>query len=126
MTGERMMWLTRREQATLSMLGAICLALLGVRWWQQRRPPLSIAGAPTAAQAAEWDRRLAVARTVNVNTATAAELERLPEIGPALAEQIVDDRARRGTFADARDVQRVKGIGPHTYGAIRDYIVTEE
>jgi competence protein ComEA len=59
---------------------------------------------------------------VNINTATAAELETLPEIGPALAQRIVDYRTAHGPFAALDDLLEVSGIGPATLDAIRDYI----
>jgi comEA protein len=48
---------------------------------------------------------------VDVNTAGAAELERLPGIGPALAQRIVEWRAANGPFRAVDDLQRVPGIG---------------
>lgn len=53
--------------------------------------------------------------TVNVNTATAAELERLPGVGPVLARRIVEFRAARGLFRRLEDLQEVEGIGPKLY-----------
>ena len=49
---------------------------------------------------------------LNVNRATAVELERLPGIGPALARRIVADREARGPFATVAAMDRVPGIGP--------------
>jgi competence protein ComEA len=49
---------------------------------------------------------------VRVNAATAEELDGLPGVGPRLAQEIVADRARNGPFRDARDLLRVRGIGP--------------
>ena len=48
---------------------------------------------------------------LNINKATAAELEALPGIGPVLAERIVEDRETRGPFASVEDLGRVEGIG---------------
>lgn len=49
---------------------------------------------------------------VDVNTATAAELERIKGIGPRIAARIVQARERGGRFRDADDLrQRVSGIG---------------
>ena len=49
---------------------------------------------------------------IDLNTATAAELETLPGVGPATAAAIVDDRTRNGPFATVDDLDRVSGIGP--------------
>jgi competence ComEA-like helix-hairpin-helix protein len=49
---------------------------------------------------------------LNVNRATAVELERLPGIGPSLARLIVADRDARGPFATLKALDRIKGIGP--------------
>jgi competence protein ComEA len=62
------------------------------------------------------------AQPLNVNTATAAELEGLPEIGPALAQRIVDYREAHGAFGTLDDLLQVSGIGPATLDAIRDLI----
>jgi competence ComEA-like helix-hairpin-helix protein len=52
------------------------------------------------------------AAALNVNRATALELEGLPGIGPALARRIVADRESRGPFATVAAMDRVSGIGP--------------
>lgn len=56
------------------------------------------------------------AASVNVNTATAAQLETgLSGVGATIAERIVEERKANGPFKDAADLQtRVKGIGPAT------------
>ena len=51
---------------------------------------------------------------VNLNTAGAAALQRLPGIGPALAERIVAYREAHGPFARLSEITRVSGIGPRT------------
>jgi competence protein ComEA len=55
------------------------------------------------------------AAAVNVNTATAADLERLPGVGPVLARRIVEFREARGLFRRLEDLQDVEGIGPKLY-----------
>jgi competence protein ComEA len=47
-----------------------------------------------------------------VDRAGAAELDRLPGIGPALAERIIEDREANGPFGSVDGLQRVRGIGP--------------
>ena len=118
--------LTGQERRTLAVLGVAGLAALGVLVWRQGRPPLMIAGAPTSAQATGWERALQAARRLDVNTADAAALERLPEVGAALAQRIVDERRLHGGFRDPEELTRVKGIGPKTYDALRDYVKGDE
>ncbi len=52
---------------------------------------------------------------VNINTAGAGELDRLPNIGPALAERILQYRNEHGPFQRAEDLKNVSGIGEKTY-----------
>jgi competence protein ComEA len=60
---------------------------------------------------------------VNVNAASAAELQALPRIGPALAQRIVDWREANGRFAAAADLMKVSGIGQTLFDAFKDLIV---
>jgi competence ComEA-like helix-hairpin-helix protein len=58
--------------------------------------------------------RLRRGRPLDLNTATAAELELLPRVGPALAARIVAHREAHGPFARVEDLVSVRGIGPRT------------
>lgn len=58
--------------------------------------------------------------TIDVNTAGVAELERLPGIGPTLAEAIVRHRDIHGPFSSLDDLTAVSGIGPAKLEALRD------
>ena len=57
-----------------------------------------------------------------MSTASAAQLESLPGIGPSLAAAIVDHREREGPFTDVDDLLDVAGIGPAKLDAIRDLV----
>lgn len=63
-------------------------------------------------------------RTLNVNTATAEELDSLPGIGPARAAAIVAARQRR-PFRRLTDLLRVPGIGRSTLERLRPYVTFE-
>lgn len=65
------------------------------------------------------------ARPVNLNTATAAQLEALPQIGPATAQDIVDYRETYGPFETVEEILEIPGIGPSTFEQIRDLITVE-
>lgn len=66
-----------------------------------------------------------IATRVNLNTASAAELDLLPRIGPTLAARIVEDRERHGPFRSIEGLDRVEGIGPQTIHYLQPYLVAE-
>ncbi|MBQ2681959.1 MAG: ComEA family DNA-binding protein [Eggerthellaceae bacterium] len=55
---------------------------------------------------------------ININTATAEELEQLPGIGPSTAQKIVSDRMANGSFKSPDDLKRVTGIGDKKFETI--------
>ncbi|WP_257210874.1 helix-hairpin-helix domain-containing protein [Actinomyces ruminis] len=57
---------------------------------------------------------------ININTATAAELEGLTGIGPTLAQRIVDYRTEHGPFSSIEDLTAVSGIGAAKLESLRD------
>ncbi|MEM8599793.1 MAG: helix-hairpin-helix domain-containing protein [Bacteroidota bacterium] len=63
---------------------------------------------------------------MNVNTASARLLDRLPGIGPALAERIIAYRAEHGDFRRAEDLVNVRGIGPKTFDRMAPYVFVED
>ncbi|PIQ83715.1 MAG: hypothetical protein COV75_05900 [Candidatus Omnitrophica bacterium CG11_big_fil_rev_8_21_14_0_20_63_9] len=117
--------LTVRQRATLVMLGVWILGGVSVVGWQQQRSSLEVLGAVALPQAAGWDADLGRARRIDLNRADAAELERLPHIGPSMARRIVADRETHGRFTHPEDVTRVTGIGPKTYEALQPYLTTD-
>jgi competence protein ComEA len=60
---------------------------------------------------------------ININTADASDLERLPGIGPSLAGKIVEFRQLNGTFETVEQLLEVSGIGPSKLEEIKDYII---
>lgn len=59
---------------------------------------------------------------VNLNTATAAELETLPRIGPAMAQRILDYRTANGPFTSVDELTDVPGIGEATLEGLRELV----
>ena len=59
---------------------------------------------------------------VSLNTATAADLEQLPGIGPSKALAIVADRRRNGRYRIIEDLSRVRGIGAATIERLRSLV----
>jgi competence protein ComEA len=59
---------------------------------------------------------------IDINTATAAELEELPGIGPATASAIVEHRERHGPFASVDSLGDVSGIGDAKLAQLRDLV----
>ena len=62
------------------------------------------------------------AAKININTATAAELETLPRIGEKIAERIIDFRKKNGPFKRIEDLMKVSGIGEKVFLQLKDRI----
>lgn len=63
-----------------------------------------------------------VQEKININTATAEELDTLPNIGPVKAEAIIQYREEQGPFYTIEQIQEVDGIGEKTFEKIKDMI----
>jgi competence protein ComEA len=59
---------------------------------------------------------------VNINTATALELEALPSVGPSTAKAIVSYRTKNGPFGKAEDLLKVPGIGDGKLAAMKPFV----
>lgn len=59
---------------------------------------------------------------VNINSASASQLQQLPGIGPALAQRIIQYRDQNGSFAAVEDLKKVKGIGDVKFNKIKDLV----
>ena len=89
---------------------------------QPRAKSKSGAAEPSSRSAAASNTDAPAARSIDVDRASAAELERLPGIGPSLAARIVADRAEHGPFGSIEGLQRVKGIGPGLSRKVQPYV----
>lgn len=59
---------------------------------------------------------------VNLNTATLAQLDSLPGVGPVLAQRILDHREQHGGFRSVGDLRQVDGIGDARYEQLKDLV----
>jgi competence protein ComEA len=62
---------------------------------------------------------------ININTATAEELDSLPGIGATLAQRIIDYREANGPFISTEDIINVPGIGSGNFERFKDMITVE-
>jgi comEA protein len=61
-------------------------------------------------------------KKIDINSATVQELQKLPQIGEAVAQRIVDYRKKHGKFAKIEEIMKVKGIGEKTFLKIKPLI----
>ncbi len=81
-----------------------------------------VAGQASSGAASGSDVGASSSGVININTATAEELDSLPGIGPSTAAAIVEDRERNGPFASPEDLMRVSGIGEGKFSKLKDQI----
>ncbi|MGD8523697.1 MAG: helix-hairpin-helix domain-containing protein [Desulfobacterales bacterium] len=62
---------------------------------------------------------------ININTASADELEKLKQVGPNYAVRIIEYREKNGPFEKPEDIMKVKGIGPKTFELNKEQIAVE-
>jgi competence protein ComEA len=117
------MWSIRERYTILGLVGCALVGLLIARG-QVRGQYVQVTVAPAASQSdVSWDASIRAARTVSLNTATIREFARLPGVGPALAERLVQYRALHGQFQSVDDIMHIHGIGPGLRARLDAYLV---
>jgi competence protein ComEA len=85
---------------------------------QQQQPPTA-----QTRQETKPARTTPAPASINLNTATATELEALPGVGAATAARIVEYRQKHGAFKKVEDLMNVRGIGEKTFLSLKPMIV---
>ncbi len=62
---------------------------------------------------------------ININQASAEELQRLPGVGPKMSQRIIEER-QKGLFKSLPDLKRVQGIGPKTLQRLAPHVCFED
>jgi competence protein ComEA len=92
-------------------------------WFTVRSPDTETSRSGDARKAA-GKKEIPPGERINVNEASAVELQRLPGIGPKRAQQIIDERQKR-PFTQIEELRRVPGIGPKTMDKLRPHVTVE-
>lgn len=124
--------LTTDEHRALTFIAAVLCLSAAVRVIGLPEPVAAPAGLDLAAhiEAVEeavaeqeaMERPLEPGETIDPNTASPAELVRLPRIGPALADRIVADREANGRYRTLGDLARVSGVGDRTLEVLEPHL----
>jgi len=97
-----------------TMAALVCLSIILI--------PASRRG---SAQTAQQGSAAATSRAVDINRASAEELAKLPGIGPKLAKEIVEYRAKHGPFRRVEDLLIIPGIGTKKWKALRPHVCVD-
>ncbi|MDX1568408.1 MAG: helix-hairpin-helix domain-containing protein [Longimicrobiales bacterium] len=128
--------MTPRERRTFLIASLILLLASGIRYAHESRArepllPTDSAGVGAAllegtrearTEAERRSQPLGEDERIDPNRAPPPELDRLPGVGPAVADRIVAERTENGPFRSAADLNRVRGIGPATVARLEPHL----
>ena len=97
---------------------------------RQKAVPAAVAQVPVAAtfptgtawKGSSQQSKKEFTGVININRASAAELEALPGVGPAIAGRIIEHRTQNGPFRSLSDLDAVKGIGAKKLEKLKDHV----
>lgn len=109
----------------LSIAVVFCALIVGFNLFFVKEPAETIVLTDYTEKAAEVSSFIEEYGKININTATAEELEKLNRIGPTLAQRIIEYRESVGGFRTIEEIQNVSGIGEKIYEEIQEQIEVE-
>jgi len=112
--------ITKIEVLLLVMTGLFLCGLLALSSHDQRQ-----AGEIETAETAEQESFMPDVSPVDLNTATAEDLVRLPGIGEELAQRILEYRASVGEFTSPEELMNVSGIGEAKFSELKERVTVE-
>lgn len=131
---------TRREIFALTAIAALSVAAILYSEWRDRKTqtpgwvvedvlidvPTSVPAYESSGQAlidtAKSQSHRDYSDLIDINTADARALARLPGIGSELARRIIEEREANGSFVNLTDLQRVRGIGARKAATLSGWI----
>jgi competence protein ComEA len=96
------------------VVALMCVIVLGVGAAAQ--------AADTSPQQPPAPAKASVAAPLNINTATAAQLEKLPGIGPRTAARIIEYRQKNGAFKKVEELMNVRGLAEKSFLRIKTQV----
>jgi comEA protein len=115
-----MFYLTHQERKVLLAVGILILCGSVIRFSGQTK---AVTNADNQNYINFPSREPAHFKPININTASRQELEKIPGVGPTIANRILDYRLRFGPFKTWESLKNIKGIGDKKLEAIKDYII---
>jgi competence protein ComEA len=108
-------------RAMLMALALLAIAALPSAAQQQKATGSSTGSPRSSAKASATP-----SAPVNINTASQAQIEALPGIGPKVAQRIIEYRQKNGQFKKVEDLMNVKGIGEKSFLKLKPYLTVSE
>ena len=105
----------------LMLLALAAMAVVPVAAVQQAKSPAPASKSSRASKAAP-----APTSPININTATQAQLESLPGVGPKAAQRVIEYRKANGSFKKVEDLMNVKGFGEKTFLKLKPMLTIGE
>lgn len=118
-----MLELSKNERSAVIILLIILTIGLGVVAYQKTRPCATLE--MDSFEAAGIEDLIGVKGRININEATAQDLEKLEGIGKSLAGRIIAYRDSQGRLASSGELKNVKGIGDKLFDKIKDRVSVE-